>query len=508
MATSTHPSLVLLNAKIESASSPVDIVIEDGAVTQVVPSGTSALTDPLSSIDLAGRSVIPGLWDQHVHFTQWTNMRTRLDLSRATSAAETLEIVGEAIAAMKAAHPEDANTPLKLMGSSFRDGLWPDKPTIAALDAVVGEAIVILVSGDLHCAWLSSAAIASFGAAPPADELFREFEWFALKPSQQNAGDGPGMAEYAETAAAAAARGIVGLTDFEAEDNIAVWTERVQAGVRSLRIKACVWPHRMDGAIERGLKTGDVVDGTDGLVTLGPLKVVVDGSLNTRTAFCHDPYPGMTADDENAYGILSVPGSELVSLLKRAKDNGIGAAIHAIGDEANGIVLDAFEEVGMRGAIEHAQLVDEKDFARFASLGIQASVQPEHAMDDRDVADRHWAGRTARAFAFGSLLEAGAELTLGSDAPVAPLDPWHAISAAVSRSRDGREPWHPEQSISAKAAISASTGGNGSDVTVGMIADLVILDLDPFTASAEELRDMPVSGTLRAGEFTWRAPAL
>jgi len=494
----TASPLTLRNARLESGADPVDIVIENGVVAGIAAAGGPVTGE---SLDLDGRSVIPGLWDQHVHFRQWTAMQRRLDLSGATSAAHAIAIVRDAVAAASGA-------PVRIEGSGFRDGLWPDVPTIAALDAAVGDTVVILVSGDLHCAWLSSAAIASLGATRPAGELFREFEWFDLSARVQAGATPLGVADFAAAADAAAARGIVGVTELDKDDNLGDWSALVQAGVRSLRVRAAVWPHRMEAAIGRGLRTGDAIDGTDGLVTMGPLKVVVDGSLNTRTAYCHAPYPGLDPADAASHGILSFGYDELEGLLRRANDNGIAAAIHAIGDHANGLVLDAFEAIGMRGTIEHAQLVDEEDFARFARLGITASVQPEHAMDDRDVADKHWAGRTARAFAFGSLLRAGVELSLGSDAPVAPLDPWHAISAAVSRSRGGREPWHPEQAISTDEAIAASTGGLGATVRTGAVADLVVLDADPAALTSDELREMPVAATLRAGEFTWRASTL
>src|SRR6187200_51947 len=141
--------------------------------------------------------------------------------------------------------------------------------------------------------------------------------------------------------------------------------------------------------------------------------------------------------------------------MRRAHEGGLTPAVHAIGDQANARVLDAFEAVGCRGSVEHAQLLRHDDVARFARLGVIASVQPEHAMDDRDVADRYWAGRTDRAFMLAELQAAGVELALGSDAPVAPLEPWVAIAAAVGRARDGREPWHPEQAIDVRAALAA-----------------------------------------------------
>ncbi len=135
---------------------------------------------------------------------------------------------------------------------------------------------------------------------------------------------------------------------------------------------------------------------------------------------------------------------------------------------------------------------------------MRASVQPEHAIDDRDVADHYWAGRTDRAFAYRALLDAGAELALGSDAPVAPLDPWVTLAAAVFRTRDGREPWHPEQALPIADALRASQGGVAR-VDPGGPADLVVTELDPVTASGDQLRAMPVYATMVAGRWTYRA---
>ena len=145
---------------------------------------------------------------------------------------------------------------------------------------------------------------------------------------------------------------------------------------------------------------------------------------------------------------------------------------------------------------------------RFAGLGLVASVQPEHALDDRDVADRLWAGRTGRAFAFATLHRAGARLALGSDAPVAPLDPWIALAAAVHRTADDRDRWHPEQEIDRATALGASFGvvdGSAAAVAVGAPADLVLTDADPTTCDPATLRAMPVAATLVGGRFTHRA---
>jgi len=189
--------------------------------------------------------------------------------------------------------------------------------------------------------------------------------------------------------------------------------------------------------------------------------------------------------------------------MARAWEAGLVPAVHAIGDAAVTEVLDAFEATGARGSMEHAQLVRPTDVPRFARLGVVASVQPEHAMDDRDEADAYWAGRTGQAFALEALVASGATVRLGSDAPVAPLDPWASMAAAVTRSRDGREPWHPEQRIPASVAHVASTDGRGA-LALGDVADLVVTELDPLSADGEQLRAMPVSATFVGGRATYR----
>ena len=185
----------------------------------------------------------------------------------------------------------------------------------------------------------------------------------------------------------------------------------------------------------------------------------------------------------------------------RAFAHGLVPAVHAIGDQANSIALDAFEEVGCAGRIEHAQLLSPADVPRFAELGVIAAVQPAHQPDDRDVADRHWHGRTSRAFPYRSLLESGARLEFGSDAPVAPLDPWDGIASAVFRTDDDRPAWHPEQSIPFPDALAASSGGRRG-VSVGDVADLMVTAADPSALSAADLRALPVTATILAGRVT------
>ncbi|MUK01344.1 amidohydrolase family protein [Vibrio cholerae] len=475
---------------VGTAGEPLDLLVEDCIITAI---GAAIVPGAARVVEVGGRWVSPGLWDSHVHMDQWALMRQRLDLAPATSAAAAASFVRERL---RSSPPEPGQP---LVGYGFQDGLWPDAPTAELLDAISADVPVVLVSKDLHAAWLNTRALAQHGAADHPTGLLREQAAFDVNTRISAVPDEQLDRWVAAAVEAAAARGVVGVVDLEMTLSIDRWAHRVAAGTRGLRVRTGVYPQDLDAVIARGLRTGDVIEGTDGLVTMGPFKIITDGSLNTRTAFCHDPYPGLEREDGR--GISTVNGPELTDYLRRASSAGLVPAVHAIGDAANSLALDAFEAVGCGGSIEHAQLVHADDVGRFARLGVTASVQPEHAMDDRDVADRYWHGRTHRAFAFASLVAAGATITLGSDAPVAPLDPWVSMAAAVSRARDGRDAWHPEQRLLASVALAASTDGR-TTLRTGSLADLVISELNPLDADDARLRDMRVSATMLGGRWT------
>ncbi|MFJ5263406.1 amidohydrolase [Streptomyces sp. NPDC088387] len=463
--------------------------VEDGRITAV---GEDVSGDGAAVLDLDGRTVLPGLWDAHVHLGQWASVRHRLDLAGPKSARAVAEAVR--------GHADGLPDSEVLVGYGFRDGLWSDVPHKDLLDVVSPARPVALVSGDLHAAWLNSAALALVGRGGHPTGLLREGDAFEAVSALPEVPVEVLDRWVAEACAAAAARGVTGVVDFHFADNIADWTRRTATRTPAVRVDATVYPRYLEAAVAAGLRTGDVLPGTGGLVRVGPLKLFTDGSLNTRTALCCDPYPGLEGTEE-AYGIAETAYDDLVRLMRRAAEHGIEPAVHAIGDRANTVALDAFAEVGCRGRIEHAQLLTAADLPRFAALGVTAGVQPAHATDDRDVADRHWAGRTGRAFAYGDLLAAGARLEFGSDAPVSPLDPWLGIAAAVTRTDDERPAWHPEQRVPLDAALTASARGRAA-IRVGDVADLVVVDVDPPKADAATLRAMPVHATLLGGRFT------
>jgi predicted amidohydrolase YtcJ len=481
---------VLRNARVSGGSGEsVDVRIENGVIVEIGPSAASAAA-PGEVRDLGGRWLSPGLWDNHVHFSQWALVQQRLDISTASSAAHAATMVA---AAIEAADADGSTGNETFIGYGFRDGLWPDEPAVDALDAAAGSRPTVLVSGDLHAVWLNSAALSLYGHAGHPTGVLREDPAFEITRRINTVSDEL-LDRWVDAAAhAAARRGVVGIVDLEMAWNLDAWRRRIEAGTRTLRVEFGIYSEHLDRAIELGLRTGDTVND---LLTVGRYKVLTDGSLNTRTAYCYDEYPGREGG-EHSHGLLTVVPEELLPRMRRAVHAGIVPTVHAIGDHANTVALDAFAELGAGGRIEHAQLLATDDIARFAALGVEASVQPDHALDDRDIAEHHWAGRTDRAFALRSLLDAGATLALGSDAPVSPLDPWVTIAAAVTRTRAGREPWHPEQRISVAEALAASTRGT---VAVGQVADLVVTETDPLADG--DIRGMAVAATLLAGEFT------
>lgn len=469
----------------------VDVVVEAGVVSAIVPAGTAPHAG--ERVEADGRLLLPGLWDRHVHMNQWAMARRRFDVSSASSAAHAARLALEAIDRFE---PESGRP---LVGFGFRDGLWPDAPHRSVLDAAVGVIPTILVAADLHSSWLNSAALAAFGFPQGHDGVARENECFDLLRRLSDVPEAVLDDWVADALADAVSRGVVGVVDMEMGWSPGEWMRRAELGGVPLRVDAAVYEQDLDRAIAAGLASGDAVapqaEGA-GLLRLGPLKVIADGSLNTRTAFCFEPYHGVGVEHR---GVLNMDARGLEAVMSQARAAGIHCAIHAIGDNANALVLDAFAASGASGSIEHAQLLRADDARRMARLGIDASVQPQHAVDDRLVTDAFWADRAVDAFRLRSLRSAGVRVRLGSDAPVASLDPWVAIAAAVFRAQPGDEPWRPEEALSVTEAIEASTASGTAVPRLGDPADLVLVDADPRSVDVSALRALPVAATVVAG---------
>jgi predicted amidohydrolase YtcJ len=288
---------------------------------------------------------------------------------------------------------------------------------------------------------------------------------------------------------------------------LSVWQELRREESLTLRVWQSLPHEQIDALEELGVRSGL----GDDLVRVGYIKAFMDGTLGSRTARLLD-----------GSGVEITSREELEDIVRRAARAGFPVAVHAIGDLANREALDAFEAAGdewrprgLRPRIEHAQLLTREDVPRFAELGVAASVQFSHAPSDRDLADRTWAGMTRRAYAYRSLLDAGAVVANGSDAPIEELDPLLGIRTGVLRTLDEREPWHPEQAVTVAEALHATCVAPAwlagderrrGKLLPGFLADLVVLDRDPFECPPAELAGIDVVATMLGGRWVFNGP--
>jgi hypothetical protein len=307
------------------------------------------------------------------------------------------------------------------------------------------------------------------------------------------------------------ALGLTGVHDVDGSPAFAAYQALRESGKLKVRVTKYVRLEALEGALEVGLRSGY----GDDWLRFGGLKLFADGALGSRTGALFAPYEG---EPENV-GLLTLEREVLNEVAHRAAANGIALQIHAIGDRANRVVLDTLESVrpldrGLRHRIEHLQLIDPQDVARLAPLDVVASMQPIHAPHDRVMAERYWGKRTANAYAWRTVLDSGAALAFGSDAPIESFDPWLGLHAAVTR-EDERgtrgDPWHGEQRLTLKEAVRAYTWGPayaaGTETRLGILApgylaDLVVVDRDIFHLPPETLLETRVQRVMVGGEWS------
>jgi predicted amidohydrolase YtcJ len=469
----------------------------------------TALPGP-ERVDLGGRCVLPGFNDAHVHFPTWAAARREVRLEGTTSAAEVIALVRNRLGSVGEGE--------WLRGRGWRSADWPEQPTKEALDEATGDMPVALLAQDGHSLWLNSAGLARAdgalevaggvvekdGRGDPTGILREESCW-QFRDRHLQISDDDYVAAMREGLRVAAARGVTAVHDKDGWIGaLRFWQ---QLDDLTLRVWQSFPAEQLDRVAELGLRSGF----GSPMLRVGYLKAFMDGTLGSRTARMLD-----------GTGVEITSGAELAEIVRRGAEAGWPVAVHAIGDRANREALDAFEEtrevwapLSLRQRIEHAQLLAPEDVGRFAEIGVAASVQFSHATSDRDVADRFWAGKTDGAYAYRSLLDSGAVVANGSDAPVEELDPLAGLVAGVLRTIDDRPAWHPEQALGIEAALTASCitpawlaydEHRRGKLVPGYLADLVVLDRDPVAVPPEELPEVQVVATMVGGRWTYNPP--
>ncbi|HZB84973.1 MAG TPA: amidohydrolase [Gaiellaceae bacterium] len=468
-------------------------------------------------VDLGGRCVLPGFTDSHVHFMQWAIAQRQVRLEGTANLDEAVARVADAAASAAGGG--------WIRGTGWRSGDWSPavEPTKHALDPVTGDVPVALMAKDGHSLWLNSAALARAdgslavpGGVVEADErgeptgVLREESAWRFRERFVYGETPPG--EWLDAMRAglrlASSRGVTALHDKDGWLGALGLFQRLRdEGSLTVRVWQSLPHAQLDALTDVGLMSGL----GDDLLRVGYIKAFLDGTLGSGTALLLD-----------GGGVQITGYDEFEEIVRRSARAGFPVAVHAIGDLANRRALDAFEATrdewrprGLRQRIEHAQLLAEEDVGRFGDLGVAASVQFSHAPSDRDIADRLWEGKTSRAYAFRSLLESGAVVANGSDAPIEELDPLLGIRAGVLRSLDDREPWHGEQALSVEETLHATcvapawlTGDERrrGKLLPGYLADLVVLDRDPVACPREELAEVHVVATMLGGRWVYNPP--
>lgn len=519
--------LILLNGRIytvdESFSMVQAMAIENG---MIVATGQSkdilerfSATDTL---DLEGRTVVPGFNDGHCHFLHYGITRMYTNLTGLQSFDEVLAAISS---------HDTTTTGGWILGRGWDQNLWPQQtfPNCAALDSLYPDIPVYLVRIDGHAALANTAAMRLAGinaqtrisggvvqtkggqctgilidnAMEPVQELLpikeEAFMIKALQTAQQT------CFSYGLTSVTDAGLGA---------EQLAVIRKMKDNRELPIRINAMVTPD--SATLEAYLPNGPLIEPT---LVVRSVKIYADGALGSRGAALLEPY----ADDPENKGLLFFSNDSLDQLLMRCAEAGFQACTHAIGDAANRQVLERYAanlKVGndLRWRVEHCQVVHPDDLSYFRDYGILPSVQATHATSDMLWAPvRLGEERVHHAYAFRSLMEQGGVLVNGTDFPVEQVNPMLTFSTAVTRRHPDRpyDPaFLPAQSLSREEALrsmctwpafASFEEKNKGSLEPGKVADLVLLDADPMTVPADQLASVQVMATMLNGVWVYRA---
>ncbi len=488
-----------------------------------------ALAGPATrSLELAGRTVLPGLTDAHVHVEGLGTSLESLSLVGAETLAEAVSRVGEAARTGPAGE--------WILGRGWDQNDWPGKrfPTAADLDRVTGDHPVYLVRVDGHAGWANTKALALAGVTaatkdPEGGRLLRDAQG---GPTGVFIDHAKGLVESKippptrEVRKRRLARGLqaaaeAGLTEVHDAgvtlDTIALYKELLAEDAMPVRA------YVMISGPEEFLAHADALRPEiglgDGRLTVRAIKMYADGALGSRGALLLAPY----ADEPSTRGLRLFDPAAFRTLLRRAIDKGFQVNTHAIGDGANRLVLDLYQEAFGPGGgaderfrVEHAQVISPPDVARFKALGIIPSMQPTHCTSDMYWAtDRLGEERAKGAYLWKTFLKQGVAIAGGSDAPVEQVAVIPGIYAAITRQDKKGWPeggWHPEERVtpvealemfSTGAAYAAFEEADRGRITVGRRGDFTVLTGDPTAVPPRQILDMTIAATVVGGRVVY-----
>ena len=477
--------------------------------------------------NMDGRIIWPGLTDAHLHLKHYSLSLQKIDCETNTK-EECLHRVEERTKKAKAGE--------WILGHGWNQNVWGSWPTAAELDSIAPNNPVYLTAKSLHASWANTVAlklanVTSQTSDPQNGRIQRDAKENAtgilLESAMELVGDAIPESTIHEIASAIEKAqpilwkmGLTGIHDFDRRDSFMALQQLHTQGKLKLRVLKNIPVELLDQAYELGLGAGF----GDDWLRIGSVKAFMDGALGPHTAAMFQPYIG---EGDNR-GILNIDGEELFEHGRKAAQVGLAMTVHAIGDRANHEVLNAYEQLrnyekennlpARRHRIEHVQVIHPDDAARLGKMNIIASMQPIHATSDMLMADAFWGERSRLAYAMRTQLDYGARLALGSDAPVESPNPFWGLHAAVTRRRaDGSpsvEGWYPEQKLTMAEALEGYTLGPAYAANMenrlgrlapNYLADLIVLEKDPFASNPDDLLTMQSSATMVGGEWVWQA---
>jgi predicted amidohydrolase YtcJ len=491
-------------------------ITADGKIGAVLARGEKPPTPLDWRFDGKGQTLLPGLIDAHGHVISLGNAKLTLDLSEATS----LEDAKTRIAAYAARHPERK----WILGAGWNQESWGlgRFPTAADLASLGGGRPIYLRRVDGHAGWANDAAMKAAGitAATRAPQggridkgLFVDAAETLIEraiPALSNKDRDLAFLTAQETLLAL---GVTAIADMGT--SVDDWNAFRRAGDTG-RLRMRIFSYA--GGLEpmQALTAGEPTPWLyDDRLRLAGVKLYNDGALGSRGACLKAPY----ADAPVQSGLCFNTNAKIQNLMSRAAMDGFQLAVHAIGDKANAQLLSAIEELAQtyrgdrRWRVEHAQVVDPVDLARFGRLGIIASMQPVHQTSDRTMAEaRLGPNRLKGAYAWNAMVKIGSRLAFGSDTPVESANPFPGLAAAITREGTDGQPiggWQPQERVTREQALAGFTTGAAyasfaedkiGRIATGYRADFVLTDTDPLIATPEALRTTKVIETWVGGQ--------